>query len=1506
MGRKFIYEPNTKGYEEIKKNHFIICFDPQVEPYRQHFLCCVCNKIITRFIECLSHCNSSKHKKEVAGKWRKLQSFACQKCHTQAQLSNFTAFCQWTVLKNNQALTKEDHNIRLEILKRVGKTLHNAGLKGASVSLYGSSDTLLGFKYSDVNLHITLKNFNKLDPELGVTDVSSLFWHSHEALSKSDQFSDFEQHFARKYAEFIFKDKESGCTCTVKLQVDPLLKSHDLIKKYVTMDERVNELFMLIKTWCKTIGVCNREAGGIPSFNLLLLTLHYLQQTNPPVIPVIKTGNVVDLNERVIIDAAQEKNFCIDPHKVPSWKSENTEDVGKLWLGWMRFYISEFSRKALVVNIRQHTPLSRSHKEFASRRFAIEDPYNLKENISKYASNAVVGYFLDSIEVSYKYFTSYCQCKGPRLRDYEIFDQWNKAPSKGKVEPDTRNERSHKEPQETSDESDSLKKRVRYVSTEDSGGDVDDDVIFESGSEAEESEDDAEVGGKEEEDFVKIPANEKENENENENENDETSQQQTSSSEGDFVKITSTDQTDTNADTDKANEPLSPPSEEGSSVESFVEVDGNSSSSLLEAPKQSLQMPEDEMVSVISDAIGEIVEPTKTQDIQDTELNEIVEKIINLPLDDNDANENRDTSKPENVPISSDSGKTGSRQNSCTQEIMKYEFKVKHLRPKMAVPLYCRECCQDGHTFKDCPHLNVDVPTLPAMTGDFLKKVDEVCLGVMSDMELKPHEFEIRMKVLQELEAYLKLNYKKDCQLVLFGSSVNGFGSSGSDLDICLLFKSNQEQPPDVDSVDVIKHVQKALERQAQYHKVYAIKTSKVPIVKFCVNVHPKQELEGDISFYNTLAIHNSTMLSTYALIDYRVRALGYCLKVFAKRCEIGDASRGSLSSYAYILLLLFYLQRCSPPVIPVLQELYDRTDEKKPERMVEGCNTWFFNDVPSLKEKWDGVGKNTQSTGELFIGFFRFYIEEFDFLKLVVAPKQTKPLYKYEKSWNSAIIAIEDPFLLRHNLGAGISRNMFHFIRQCFIKARSHFGDSTRSVPNTKNVKVLQDNFFNPHVILGDERVPTNRLCRRCGRIGHIAANCAEKVAIDRDRRRVNSENEQLEDNKQKHQHQPQDIRDIRDRNDDGGDPQTPKDKSRFYKCPNCRQQGHRRQDCPKKRGGRGDRADPNDMVCYHCNKKGHQKRSCPEYERTCHECGEKGHVKSKCPRLKNQSGYSSDEGRHIPRGKSFEDSPIIDRPSIRSQQPTHPQSAPQLKLQMPARPPTPKSSLTPDRSMPNMQFPQMSPVTPISYTHQQLNDLFKPLENKGVGGTGIFPPNSKFVPPQNMPNTQGSQPFQHMAQQVNNQQGNFDFKMFANRFNETRKQSPQQAPVGTPPPPQHHQHQSRHRGATGYQDPSIRFSSPQGGHQHNRKQQPPIGHQHGSHSNNKRNNGHRHPGNKPTTALEHELDLFLDRNNTPTRENVRRTLYDDEYPTLDDRPNPGMQQQRSRNNSGNYPHRR
>uniref|UniRef100_A0A4W5KW32 Uncharacterized protein n=1 Tax=Hucho hucho TaxID=62062 RepID=A0A4W5KW32_9TELE len=45
--------------------------------------------------------------------------------------------------------------------------------------------------------------------------------------------------------------------------------------------------------------------------------------------------------------------------------------------------------------------------------------------------------------------------------------------------------------------------------------------------------------------------------------------------------------------------------------------------------------------------------------------------------------------------------------------------------------------------------------------------------------------------------------------------------------------------------------------------------------------------------------------------------------------------------------MVLFYLQQRNPPVIPVLQEIYD--EEEKPEVLVDGWNVYFYDDLNNL-----------------------------------------------------------------------------------------------------------------------------------------------------------------------------------------------------------------------------------------------------------------------------------------------------------------------------------------------------------------------------------------------------------------------------------------------------------------------------------------------------------------------------------------------------------------------------
>ena len=97
--------------------------------------------------------------------------------------------------------------------------------------------------------------------------------------------------------------------------------------------------------------------------------------------------------------------------------------------------------------------------------------------------------------------------------------------------------------------------------------------------------------------------------------------------------------------------------------------------------------------------------------------------------------------------------------------------------------------------------------------------------------------------------------------------------------------------------------------------------------------------------------------------------------------------------------------------------------DELKPKKIVDGFNAWFFDDMRRLPDVWPGLGENRQSVGTLWLGFLDYYARIFDEKKEVVCIRQSRALSKFEKMWNSPCIAIEDPFDLTHNLGAGISR---------------------------------------------------------------------------------------------------------------------------------------------------------------------------------------------------------------------------------------------------------------------------------------------------------------------------------------------------------------------------------------------------------------------------------------------------------------------------------------------------
>ncbi|XP_054842759.1 poly(A) RNA polymerase GLD2 isoform X2 [Eublepharis macularius] len=144
-------------------------------------------------------------------------------------------------------------------------------------------------------------------------------------------------------------------------------------------------------------------------------------------------------------------------------------------------------------------------------------------------------------------------------------------------------------------------------------------------------------------------------------------------------------------------------------------------------------------------------------------------------------------------------------------------------------------------------------------------------------------------------------------RLFLVGSSLNGFGTRSSDGDLCLVVK---EEPMNqkTEARHILSLLQKLFSRKlSSYIERPQLIRAKVPIVKFRDKVSC---VEFDLNVNNVVGIRNTFLLRTYAYIENRVRPLVLVVKKWASFRGINDASRGTLSSYSLVLMVLHYLQR--------------------------------------------------------------------------------------------------------------------------------------------------------------------------------------------------------------------------------------------------------------------------------------------------------------------------------------------------------------------------------------------------------------------------------------------------------------------------------------------------------------------------------------------------------------------------------------------------------------------
>ena len=169
----------------------------------------------------------------------------------------------------------------------------------------------------------------------------------------------------------------------------------------------------------------------------------------------------------------------------------------------------------------------------------------------------------------------------------------------------------------------------------------------------------------------------------------------------------------------------------------------------------------------------------------------------------------------------------------------------------------------------------------------------------------------------------------------------------------------------------------------------------------------------------NDIAVANSGLLREYSLVDPRVRNLMMAVKQWAKEFKLNSAKDNFISSYAWINLVVFYLQWLG--FIPNLQNR-DLMDVVGVIPNPKGNYWHFVNKLDTCTLKWDQVKKarawkvpaklQDLPVSALLYGFFEFYSRRFPSGLFAISIKQgniSVPKLSFRK--RSLFFCIEDPF---------------------------------------------------------------------------------------------------------------------------------------------------------------------------------------------------------------------------------------------------------------------------------------------------------------------------------------------------------------------------------------------------------------------------------------------------------------------------------------------------------------
>ncbi|XP_029004135.1 poly(A) RNA polymerase, mitochondrial [Betta splendens] len=317
------------------------------------------------------------------------------------------------------------------------------------------------------------------------------------------------------------------------------------------------------------------------------------------------------------------------------------------------------------------------------------------------------------------------------------------------------------------------------------------------------------------------------------------------------------------------------------------------------------------------------------------------------------------------------------------------------------------------------------------------QSIDQQITSLTEAYQLTEENIRLRFLVCSLLKD-IAAAYFPECTIRPFGSSVNGFGKLGCDLDMFLDLDGISGRNMAKSGLSLEYQMKRATSERAVTQSILSvigecvdqfgpgcvgvqkILNARCPLVRFA---HQPSGFQCDLTANNRVAMKSTELLYLYGVLDPRVRCLVFTVRCWARAHGITSSIPGAwITNFSLTVMVLFFLQRRSSPVIPTLDHLKELAGPAD-KSVIEGNDCTFVSDFSKIQ-----VQSNEETLEQLLCGFFEFYAT-FPFSRMSINIRKGKEQNKPEMN----PLHIQNPFETSLNVSKNVNTTQLErFVALC------------------------------------------------------------------------------------------------------------------------------------------------------------------------------------------------------------------------------------------------------------------------------------------------------------------------------------------------------------------------------------------------------------------------------------------------------------------------------------------